>query len=61
MDQKGMAYFQLIEDLRRRVFGFRDCPVWLVLLIEVVIFFILALRFKPFIGSLPFDIRSKPP
>jgi hypothetical protein len=46
---KGMAYFQLIENLRRQFFGFHDCPGWLVPLIEIVILFTLALRVKPFI------------
>jgi hypothetical protein len=31
-----MAYLQLIDNLCYRFFGFCDCPVWLVLLIEVV-------------------------
>jgi hypothetical protein len=56
-----MAYLQLIENLGRRFFGSCDCPVWLVLLIEVVIFFTLALRIKPFIRALPFGICSTPP
>jgi hypothetical protein len=56
-----MAYLQPIENLGGRFFGFCDCPVCLVRLIEVVIFFTLALSVKPVIRALPFGICITPP